>query len=163
MTGRLSRQETPASGGGVVTKGSLAHGVMGWVVMLGLLLIVAVGSYLGVNALISQFSGISRPNLPSLPGLPSISSSEGPLAWLGGFFKHDEIYIVNLAEGLNLRSQPSINDPTTIVTVVPNGTPVTKLEGPVVQDNIPWLRVSADVGGKQFEGWMSLNYLRQEQ
>jgi hypothetical protein len=46
---------------------------------------------------------------------------------------------------------------------VPNGTPVTKLEGPVVKDNIPWLRVSVDVNGKHYEGWMSLNYLRQEQ
>ncbi|NTV65052.1 MAG: SH3 domain-containing protein, partial [Oscillochloris sp.] len=163
ITSRLNRQLLPADGSPPTDKGHLVHGLMGWLVMIGLLVLVATGSYLGVNALIAQFSGISRPNLPSLPGLPSISSSDGPLAWLGGFFKHDEIYIVNLAEGLNLRSQPGINDDTTVVTVIPNGTPVTKLDGPVVKDNIPWLRVSADVGGTYVEGWMSLNYLRQEQ
>jgi hypothetical protein len=46
--------------------------------------------------------------------------------------------------------------------VVPNGTPVVRLEGPQVEDNIPWLRVRAEVGGRRVEGWMSMNYLRPE-
>jgi len=82
---------------------------------------------------------------------------------LGGFFKHDTIYIVNLAEGLNLRAQPDMYNDANIMIVVPNSTPVTKLQDPVVRDNIPWLRVSVEVGGKHYEGWMSLKYLRQEQ
>jgi len=44
--------------------------------------------------------------------------------------------------------------------VVPNGTPVLKLEGPRVEDAIAWLRVRAEVEGRQVEGWMSMNYLR---
>jgi hypothetical protein len=147
----------------VVRKRGITRSLVGWLVMISLLLVVAAGSYVGVSALIAQFSGISTPNLPSLPGLPSISTDGGPLSWLGGLFRHDEIYIVNLAEGLNLRAQPDVNDPANILTEVPNGTPVTKLEGPLVKDNIPWLRVSVEVDGKHYEGWMSLNYLRQKQ
>jgi eukaryotic-like serine/threonine-protein kinase len=162
LAGRLARRPTPNSGTNVVLKRSLTRSIVGWVVMIGLLLVVATGSYVGVNALINQFSGTSTLNLPSLPGLPGISTDSGPLAWLSQFFKHD-VYIVNLADGLNLRSQPGTSDLATILMVVPNGTPVTKLEGPVVKDSVPWLRVSFELAGKQHEGWMSLNYLRQEQ
>jgi hypothetical protein len=163
ITGRLSRQPALGVNPDERRKRGIARSLVGWLVMIGLLIVVAVGSYIGVSALINQFSGISTPNLPSLPGLPSISTDGGPLGWLGGLFRRDEIYMVNLAEGLNLRAEPDVNDPANIITEVPNGTPVTKLEGPVVKDNIPWLRVSVDVNGKHYEGWMSLNYLRQEQ
>ncbi|MBX0326497.1 protein kinase [Oscillochloris sp. ZM17-4] len=162
VTERLRRQPAASVAPDVIRQRSLTRSMVGWAVMLGLLLLVAAGSYVGVNALISQFSQGSAPNLPSLPGLPSADTSDGPLTWLGGLFGRDEVYIVNLAEGLNLRSQPDVNDPATILTVVANGTPVTKLDGPVVKDNIPWLRVSVDTGGSHYEGWMSLNYLRQE-
>ncbi|HMQ29728.1 MAG TPA: SH3 domain-containing protein, partial [Chloroflexaceae bacterium] len=74
-------------------------------------------------------------------------------------FAGDEIYIVNIAEGLNLRSEPDATDTTNVIAVVPNGAPVVKLEGPRVEGNIPWLRVRAEVGGRRVEGWMSLNYL----
>ncbi len=161
ITGRLRRKPAADQAGGVRQR-NLTRGLVGWAVMIGLLLLVAAGSYVGVSALIGQISRGSTPNLPSLPGLPSADTG-GPLAWLSGLFGRDEIYIVNLAEGLNLRSQPDVNDPADILTVVPNGTPVTKLEGPVVKDNIPWLRVSVNSGGRRYEGWMSLNYLRQEQ
>ncbi|NTW00889.1 MAG: protein kinase [Oscillochloris sp.] len=163
ITERLRRQPAPSSSMDTLRKRNLARGVLGWVVMVGLLLIVVTGSYLGVSTLIRQFSGVSMPDLPSLPGLPSIDTGESPFAWLGELFGNDEVYMVNLAEGLNLRSQPDVNDSTNILTVVANGTPVTKLEGPVVKDNIPWLRVKVESSGKQYEGWMSLNYLRQEQ
>ncbi|NNJ09039.1 SH3 domain-containing protein [Chloroflexales bacterium ZM16-3] len=161
ITGRLGRQ--PATKPSVVRQRSLTRSIVGWSVMIGLLLLVAASSYVGVNALISQITRGGTPNLPSLPGLPSAETGGSPLAWISGFFGRDEIYIVNLAEGLNLRSQPDVYDSANIIAVVANGTPVTKLEGPVVKDNIPWLRVSLDSGGKRYEGWMSLNYLRQEQ
>jgi serine/threonine protein kinase len=163
ITSRLRRRSSDNIDSDVVRQNSMVRSLVGWVVMLGLLLIVAVGSYMGVNALINQISGVSPPNLPSLPGLPSADNSDGPLAWLGGLFGQDEIYIVNLVEGLNLRSRPDVNDDTTLIAVAPNGTPVRKLEGPVVRDNIPWLRVEFDMNGQRYEGWMSLNYLRQEQ
>jgi serine/threonine protein kinase len=163
ITGRLSRQPMPGVDRDQVRKRGITRSVVGWLVMISLLLVVVAGSYVGVSALINQFSGVSTPNLPSLPGLPSITTDGGPLAWLGSFFRHDEIYIVNHSEGLNLRRGPDVNDDTNILTTVPNGTPVTKLEGPVVKGAIPWLRVSAEVGGTHYEGWMSLNYLRQKQ
>lgn len=163
ITGRLSRRPATGIDPDAVRQNSMARSIVGWLVMIGLLLLVAAGSYMGVNALINQISGASAPDLPSVPGLPSADSGGGPLDWLGGLFGRDEIYIVNLAEGLNLRSRPDVNDPTTLITVAPNGTPVKKLEGPVVQDNIPWLRVEFDLNGQHYEGWMSLNYLRQEQ
>jgi hypothetical protein len=46
------------------------------------------------------------------------------------------------------------------MTVVPNGVVVRKLEGPVIADNIPWLKVRVELNGQSIEGWMSLNYLR---
>ncbi len=153
----------PSGISGHMRKRSITRSVVGWLVMIGLLFTVAAGSYVGVSALIVQFNGISTPHLPSLPGLPSISTDGGPLTWLGKIFRRDEIYIVNLSEGLNLRAQPDVNNDANILTIVPNSTPVTKLEGPVVKDNIPWLRVSVEVGGQRYEGWMSLKYLRQDQ
>ncbi len=47
--------------------------------------------------------------------------------------------------------------------VVPNGTVVRKLEGPVMADNIPWLKVQFELNGQVIEGWMSMNYLRRQQ
>jgi hypothetical protein len=157
------RQTSPSVDPDDLRKRGLARSLVGWVVMIGLLLLVAAGSYVGVTALIGQIGRSSAPNLPSLPGLPSADAGGGPFEWVQGLFRHDEIYIVNLAEGLNLRSQPDVNDPSNILTVVANGTPVTRLDGPLMKDNIPWLRVSAEVGGTHYEGWMSLNFLRQEQ
>ncbi|MEI7772348.1 MAG: SH3 domain-containing protein, partial [Chloroflexales bacterium] len=163
IPGRPGRQPLPGVDPAVVRKRGITRSIVGWLVMISLLLVVAASSYVGVSALISQFDGISTPNLPSLPGLPSMSTAGGPLSWLGGLFRRNHIYIVNLSEGLNLRSQPDVNNDANIMIVVPNGTPVTKLEDPVVKDNIPWMRVSVEVGGKHYEGWMSLKYLRQEQ
>jgi len=80
------------------------------------------------------------------------------MSWLDGLLNGDEIYIVNIADGLNLRSAPAVEAP--ILAVVPNGSPVLKLEGPRVEDAIAWLRVRAEVEGRQVEGWMSMNYLR---
>jgi eukaryotic-like serine/threonine-protein kinase len=162
-TDHISRPVLPSVSVNTVHMRNITRSLVGWLVMIGLLCVVATGSYMGVSALINQFSGISMPNLPSLPGLPSITTHGNPLSWLGGFFKHDTIYIVNLAEGLNLRAQPDMYNDANIMIVVPNSTPVTKLQDPVVRDNIPWLRVSVEVGGKHYEGWMSLKYLRQEQ
>ncbi len=159
---RANMQRPPSVDTTGVRQQSLVRSMMGWVVMLGLLLAVGIGSYIGVNALINQMNGISRPNLPSVPGLPSADTNQGPFSWFGQFIEQDEIYIVNLAEGLNMRSEPNVHDAANIIVVVPNGTPVTKLEGPLMQDNIPWLRVSTEVAGQPYEGWMSLNYLRLE-
>lgn len=138
------------------------RGLFGWVVMICLLLMVAAGSFLVVNSLAERISGLPRPNLPSMPSLPTATTGGGPLDWVRGLFRRDEIYIVNNTEGLRLRSSPGLADDASILTVVPNGTPVHKLEGPVYEDNVPWLRVSVEVSGERFEGWMSMNYLKPE-
>jgi hypothetical protein len=135
---------------------SLARGLFGWLVMMGLLGLVVVASYFAVNAVVRQIAGTPLPSVPGLPELPA----EGFFGWVDGLFGRDEIYIVNIAEGLNLRSEPAVA--SQVLEVVPNGTPVVRLEGPQVADNIPWLRVRAEVGGRQVEGWMSMNYLRPE-
>jgi len=161
MTGRLSQRLRPA---GVdpaqMRRSTLLRGLTGWLVMLGLILGVILGTLFVVNAIAQQIAGAPRPNLPSVPGLPTAQAGGGPLDWLDGLFGGDEdVYVVNIAEGLNLRSAPDANDPQNLVAVIPNGTPVTRLEGPVVEGSIPWLRVRVDVNGQRLEGWMSQNYL----
>lgn len=137
---------------GARRKQGWARNLIGWLVMITLVLGVAGASYLAVSALVRQVSG--------LPSLPSLPSGEGPFGWLGGLLGgNEEIYVVNIAAGLNLRSEPDASDPTNVIAVVPNGATVRKLEGPQVEGNIPWLRVRAEVDGRQVEGWMSMNYL----
>ena len=111
--------------------------------LVGLVLAVALGSYLAVNAVADRLG-----SLPSFPPLPS-----------GLFGSHDVLYTVNIREGLNLRREPNATDAGNVITVVPNGTVVRKLAGPQITDNIPWLRVSAEVNGVAVEGWLSMNYL----
>lgn len=145
-----------------VRRSNLARGLLGWAVMVGLVLLVAAASFFAVNALTGALKGVTAPGVPWLPP-PPMGGSGGPFGWLDTLFGADEIYIVNIAEGLNLRRAPDATDPGNIITVVPNGTPVRKLEGPRVAGNIPWVRVRVTVEGQQLEGWMSLNYLRRKE
>jgi hypothetical protein len=161
---RRARRTGPLAHRGVdpnaLRRSTLTHNLVGWLVMVGLMLIVAFGSYLAVNALANGFGGLPRlGNVPGLPQLPT-SGNGGPLGWLGGLFGgHEQIYIVNIAAGLNLRREPSATDTANVIVVVPNGALVHKLDGPRVEGNIPWLRVRAEVDGVAVEGWMSMNYL----
>ncbi|NJN19878.1 MAG: serine/threonine protein kinase [Oscillochloris sp.] len=159
MTGRLNRrpQQGPVDPA-QVRRQAVNRGIAGWLVMIVLILSVAAGSYLAVTALTSRVS-----NLPQPPGLPTIEPVNEPWAWLQGLFGGDEaIYFVNINEGLNLRSVPDATDPDNLLSVVPNGTPVVALEGPVEAGGIPWMRVRVERNGQLLEGWMSLNYLRRE-
>jgi hypothetical protein len=132
-----------------VRRQSLRRATLGWVVALLLLLGVAYGSYVGAGYLVDQFFAIKLPQ-PQLPGLDLPP-------WLGGA---RETYVVNIAEGLNLRDGPGIG--TTIVDVIPNGTRVQQIEGPAEADGVTWLRVRGEIDGRTFEGWMSLKYLTRE-
>jgi eukaryotic-like serine/threonine-protein kinase len=139
---------------GARRKQGRARNLIGWLVMVALVLGVAGASYLAVSALVGQVRG-----LPSPP-----SAGEGPLGWLGGLLGGDEeIYVVNIAAGLNLRREPDASNPANVIAVVPNGATVRRLEGPQVAGNIPWLRVRAEVDGRAVEGWMSMNYLLPQQ
>jgi hypothetical protein len=129
------------------------RGIIGWFIMMLLLLAVAAGSFWTVTWAIDRLNlNVPRPELPSwqLPDL-NLPGRAGP-----------ELYVVNISEGLNLRSAPNAQTDN-ILMVVPNGTVVRRLEGPVVADNIPWLKVQFELNGQVFEGWMSLNYLRRQE
>lgn len=162
--GQVQAQPQPAAVGApgvdpaALRRRGLARGLLGWLVLVGLVLTVAAASYVAVNALASGVAGLPRPSIPGLPSLPG-SDGGGPFGWLSGLFGDEEIYIVNIADGLNLRSEPDASDLSNVIAVVPNGAPVRKLEGPRVEGNIPWLRVRAEVDGRTLEGWMSQNYL----
>ncbi|GIV90671.1 MAG: ligand-binding protein SH3 [Chloroflexus sp.] len=126
--------------------------VGGMLVMIMLLLGVAALSFWGVTWIVQRLGFGTASQLPDVPSwsLPDFN-------WPGR--APPELYVVNIAEGLNLRSEPSARSDT-IMTVVPNGVVVRKLEGPVIADNIPWLKVRVELNGQSIEGWMSLNYLR---
>jgi hypothetical protein len=129
------------------------RGLVGWLIMMLLLLAVAAGSFWMVNLAINRLNL----NVPQLE-LPSWQLPDLNLPGRAGA----ELYIVNISEGLNLRAAPNAQ-PGNILMVVPNGTVVRRLEGPVVADNIPWLKVQFELNGQVFEGWMSLNYLRRQE
>lgn len=158
LTGRMARRLQPA---GVdpdqLRKRNITRGVVGWLVMVGLVVGVIFGTLAVVNSLFNRVGSLERPNVP---GLPTVEAG-GPLDWLGGLFGGGggEVYVVNIVDGLNLRSEPDAENDQNLLAVIPNGTPVTKLEGPRVEDNIPWLRVRVEINGQTLEGWMSQNYL----
>ncbi|MEF3275419.1 MAG: protein kinase [Chloroflexus sp.] len=132
-----------------------SRSLIAWLVVVFLLLAVAVGSFWAVTWAVERMGLGNTPQLPSLPTwmLP-------PINWAGSGMA--ERYVVNITEGLNLRSEPSTN-PGNILMVVPVGTIVRKLEGPVIVDNIPWVKVQFEQNGQLIEGWMSLNYLLPQQ
>lgn len=140
----------------------LARGLLGWLVLIGLVALVATASYFAVSTLVDRLTRLPVPRVPGLPELPTADRG-GPFGWLEGWFGGDELYLVNIADGLNLRREPDASDATNIIAVVPNGTPVRRLEGPRVEGGIPWLRVRVTVDGRELEGWMSLNYLQRKE
>ncbi len=129
---------------------TFTRGIVGWIVLIGLTVGVAFGSYTVASYVVDQFFAIKLPQ-PDLPNF-GVSLPEWPFAADQG-----EVLIVNINEGLNLRDEPGLS--TNVVAIVPNGTPVRKLEGPQIIDNVPWVRVRIDSDVQPNEGWMSLNFL----
>lgn len=158
-TGRLGRRRAAGVDPDQVRRNSLARGLVGWLVMIGLILGVVFGTLAMVNSVTGWIAATPRPNLPSVPGLPTAQPDGGPLGWLNDLFGNEDIYVVNIADGLNLRSEPDASTLENVIAVIPNRTPVRKLEGPQIAGNIPWLRVQVELNGEILEGWMSQNYL----
>ncbi len=147
---------------------SFMHGLLGLMLMLTLILIVAGAGYVAATNLVPSLPSVQLPALPSFPDRPTLpgvptADANGPLGWINELLGNNEIYLVNVAEGLNIRSTPNADDDTNILTLVPNGTPVRYLEGPVVNGTIEWLRVQTVVNGQAYEGWMSQRYLRRQE
>lgn len=130
---------------------NVARSLLGWMIMLVLLTGVGLGAYVAASYVVDQFFAIRWPQ----PTLPRLGDSLPD--WIPGV-ETGELLVVNSSVGLYIRSQPSL-DETTIITVVPNGALVRKLEGPVAASGVEWVRVRTDVDGKLVEGWMSLRYL----
>ncbi len=123
---------------------------LGWIVLLLLLVIVAGTSYFGASYLMDRFFAIELPR-PTLPDL----GIQLP-GWLPGVDR-SEVRIVTAPE-LNVRNQPGLN--TEVIATLPSGTRVRVLAGPVIADNIPWLRVRTNYAGQSIDGWASENFLR---
>ncbi len=122
---------------------------LGWIVLLLLLIIVAGTSYFGASYLMDRFFAIELPR-PTLPDL-GIAWPD----WLPGVDR-GEVRIVTAAD-LNVRNQPGLN--TEVIATLPSGTRVRVLAGPVIADNIPWLRVRTNYAGQSIDGWASANFL----
>jgi serine/threonine protein kinase len=136
----------------------LARTLTSWIVLMALLFVVVAGSYAGASFLADRFFAIELPQI----GMPQINLPSIDLEvpdWLQSS-EPNEMLIVNINDGLNLRDAPGLT--TNVVTVVPNGTRVEKLEGPRTVDNVPWVRVQTELNGEQVEGWMSRNFLQSE-
>ncbi|MCG8349376.1 MAG: serine/threonine protein kinase [Chloroflexales bacterium] len=134
----------------VLRRQNLARGIAGWFIMLILVLAVALGSYAGASFIVDQMFSITLPQ-PSFPDFASFLPE-----WVPG---GGEVLVVNSNVGLYIRNEPSLSE-TSIITVVPNGTPVTKVGGPVTADNVEWLQVRAEVDGERVVGWVSRRFLQ---
>lgn len=159
LTGRFARQ--PAVDPDRLRQGSLIRGIIGWVVMVALVGLVAFGAFVIADRLVDRLG-----NFQFTPPGSVVLPTAAPGGFFGGFFggggatPAEEIYAVNIVEGLNLRSTPDTSTETNVIAVIPNSTQVTKIAGPVSdQNNVPFLRVRVTIDGKTLEGWMSLNYL----
>ncbi len=119
------------------------HGLRGWIAISLLLLVVAFVSYAGASYVVDRVFAIDIGF-----GIPD---------WLPGS-DPGEIYVVSDATALNIRDQPGLTN-SNVITALPNGTRVRKLEGPIVQDNVPWVRVRAEIDDQTIEGWVSENFL----
>jgi hypothetical protein len=119
------------------------HGLRGWIAISLLLLVVAFVSYAGATYVVDRVFAIDIGF-----GIPD---------WLPGT-DPGEVYVVSDATALNIRDQPGLTN-SNVITALPNGTRVRKLEGPVMQDNVPWVRVRAEVEDQTIEGWVSENFL----
>lgn len=144
----IRRETQPGLSRADVQRQSMRRAIVGWLVALVLLSGVVYGSYVGASYLVDQFFAIKLPQV-SLPNLPG---------WAGG--QPAEILIVQ-ADELNVRSAPGIN--TQVETTLPKGALVTKLEGPVTENDVPWVRVRAEVNGQSVEGWVSERFLEKQQ
>ncbi|NCC30842.1 MAG: ligand-binding protein SH3, partial [Chloroflexia bacterium] len=125
--------------------------LVGWLVMMALLTIVVLGSYFGVRAVVERWN-LTPPSLPDL---------DVTTLWpWSNQADQAQFYIVTIDVGLNLRRTPDANSNTNVITVIPKGTRVRKLEGPRQTGNTTWLRVRVELEGGPREGWVSLEYLQ---
>jgi eukaryotic-like serine/threonine-protein kinase len=82
--------------------------------------------------------------------------------WLTGDVSGEgELFEITITgdEGLNLRDAPGLG--SRVVTLLPNGTRVRRIDGPQIVDGVAWLKVRTRINDQDVEGWVSANYVRQ--
>ncbi len=126
-------------------QGAFRHGLRGWIAVLLLALVIGLGGYALAGMAAERLFAIQLPRL-ELP------------AWPGG--ADEPVLVVNTA-ALNLRSAPGLA--SEVQTILPGGSRVRQIGGPVEEDQITWVEVRIERSGEQFEGWVSLAYLKAEE
>ena len=141
--------------------------IIGWLLLLLLIGGVALGSYTGASYLAERLFAIRLPPISiSLPSIPQIRPPNIGLDvpdWIQ-LAPPREYYRVRIdaGEGLNLRDAPGLT--SVIIATIPNGERVEKRSEPVAADGVEWVQVRVPrPDGPPLEGWMSLNFLEQEQ
>jgi hypothetical protein len=117
----------------------------GWIAVLVLALLIGLGSYALAGLAFDRLFAIELPRI-ELP------------RWPGG--TNEAVLVVNAA-ALNLRASPSLDGE--VLTILPGGSRVQQIDGPVEQDRITWIKVRIERSGEEFEGWVSLAYLKAEE
>lgn len=131
--------------------------LLGLVIMGVMFLVVVCGAYNLGSLAAEQLTDIRLPRIAlplpdlgiNLPGWLT-GEAEGPGTVL-------EVSIPD-SEGLNIREAPGLG--TRVITLLPNGTRVKRIDGPRVVDGVPWMQVRARINGRDIEGWVSANYVK---
>jgi hypothetical protein len=134
-----------------------SRALVGLVIMGALFLMVICAGY--------QFGSLALEQLAGLR-LPRFQLNVGPFdrmlpEWLTGAVEGSgELLVVTIrdTEGLNMREDPGLNSP--VITLLPNGAQVRRLDGPRLVDGVPWLQVRARINGREVTGWVSANYVK---
>ncbi|GAB4118597.1 MAG: serine/threonine protein kinase [Roseiflexaceae bacterium] len=126
--------------------------------IMAIMFFVAIcGAYQLGSLALEELTNIRTPRLE----VPANMIDLGLPEWLTGTVEGEgELFeiVINSSEGLNLRSQPGVQQP--ILTLLPNGTQVRRIDGPKIVDGIPWMHVRVRINGQNVEGWISANYIK---
>jgi hypothetical protein len=151
---RAAQRVAPSAGRG--------RSITGIVIVLAMLLVFACAGYYGISLAAEQLANVELPrpsiDMPSLPDL----GVELP-GWLTGIVSGGgRVWVVNIegSEGLNLRAGPGTD--AEIITFLPSGTHVRQIGDAQTAGGVEWLRVRAQVGDRELEGWVSQLYLKPE-
>jgi hypothetical protein len=120
-------------------------------------LIVVCGAYNLGSIAVEHLTDIQLPHLT----LPALDVGVNLPGWLTGEVEGPGLTLevsIPDSEGLNIRDAPGLN--TKIITLLPNGTRVKRVDGPRVVDGVPWMQVRARIDGRDVEGWVSANYVK---
>jgi serine/threonine protein kinase len=120
-------------------------------------LIVVCGAYNLGSIAVEHLADIRLPHLT----LPVLDVGVNLPGWLTGEVEGPGLTLevsIPDSEGLNMRDAPGLT--TQIITLLPNGTRVKRIDGPRVVDGVPWMQVRARIDGRDIEGWVSANYVK---